>query len=534
MQLRAYQSDLIEKVRGQLRLGRVRVLAVLPTGGGKTPCMCEIMAQSVAKAMRRLTEAHPTILFLAHRQELIEQASEKLDRFGVDHGVIMADHPRHRPHAIVQVASVQTLVRRLSEEKRPKNVTLIIVDEAHHARAKSYQKIISTYPDAIVIGVTATPWRTDGKGLGELFDSLVVGPRIPELTKMGFLVPFDGHAYDKPDLSGVHKVRGDYDVKQLDIAMRQTVLGGSIVRDYLTHAKGKRALAFAVNITHSKAVVAQAIAAGIPAAHVDKDTPDDERKAILGKGGKLERGEILFLSNVGVTVEGTDVPSIECVILMRPTGSLSTALQMMGRGLRPWCFTCTDAPREHCQASGHHVKTICLIHDHANVCEDNGLPDEDFPMDLDMDRPPRPKPIKTCPECKAMFAAGHKNCPRCNHDMTGTDGMAVKRDIKEDGASNRLSIDEIRQRRMARAQELDITLAPLTDQQLMKVHQATQEQKASEYLRLERIREQKGFKPGFSANQYRATFGTWPRFTDEFLADITPATKPFIPWSPRG
>jgi superfamily II DNA or RNA helicase len=305
--------------------------------------------------------------------------------------------------------------------------------------------------------------------------------------------------------------------------MKQTILGGSIIRDYLEHAKGTRALAFAVNVEHSLAIVEQARAAGITAEHVDADTPSSIRAALLGRGGKFETGEVMFVSNCMIMSEGTDVPSIQTLLLMRPTASLVLALQMIGRGLRPWCFTCRDAPRPTCV--GHDVKRVCRIHDHANVLETHGLPDEDRPMSLDMDAPPKPAPVSTCRKCNAMFPSGHTTCPRCGAPIETVTGMSG-REITEDGDARRLTIEEIRARRKEGLDEL-------TDAELMRVHKATREEKAAEYLRLIRVRDERGLKEKFPDAAYRAVFGVWPKFDDEFLAGITPATRSFIPYKRR-
>src|SRR3990172_812358 len=201
MHLRPYQSEAIAALRDMLRRGLRRVILVSPTGSGKTVMACALMQSAVARGNR--------VLVLAHRKELIDQCSEKLDRFGVPHGVQMAEHPRWRPQDPVQVASVATLIRRLTGPRRPE-AELIVVDECHHARAETYQKILDSYPGAPVIGLTATPWRSDGKGLGELFQDRVVAATVAQLTASGDLVPSAGFSYEIPDLAQVRTTGGDY------------------------------------------------------------------------------------------------------------------------------------------------------------------------------------------------------------------------------------------------------------------------------------------------------------------------------------
>src|SRR6185437_15729827 len=200
----------------------------------------------------------------------------------VDHGVIMADHPRSRPFVPVQVASVATLAKRLDLDTRDSRAIriqpdLIFVDEAHHARAASYQHILDAFPQAACVGLTATPARLDGRGLGELFDELVLGPSVGELQQLGYLVPAKGFTYEIPDLTGVRATGGDYNLGQLDIAMGKVLLGGDLVAEWKQHAAGKRTVVFAVNVRHSKLLVEQFVAAGVPAEHVDDSTPPTQR-----------------------------------------------------------------------------------------------------------------------------------------------------------------------------------------------------------------------------------------------------------------
>ncbi len=527
-ELRPYQTEVCNGARQKFREGHKRGLIVMPTGSGKTHCIASIIESFVAKAMAIMSAGgeKSSVLFLCGRKEILNQTSRKLDRVGVDHGVIQGNHPRWRPHCITQVVSFLTLLKRLDKpDLLPKNVKLIVVDEAHHGISDGHLKIYKAFPNAIILGATATPWGAGNKGLGEVFEFMVLGPNVKTLIEWGNLVPFEGFAYDTPDLSGVKKRAGDYDLKLLDGVMNPVVLGGAIIRDYLEHAKGLRALAFAVNVAHSKAVVEQALSAGIPAEHVDDDTHEDIREAILGPGGRLETGETLFVSQVGICVEGVDVPAIQCVIFMRPTSSRVLSRQMPGRGLRPWCFTCKDATKPECRAAGHDYKKSLLIHDHAGLLESMGLPDEDVPMSLEDDAPPKPAPTSTCKKCLAIFPSGHTTCPRCGAPIEIVTGLSG-REIKEDADARRLTIEEIRARRKEGMEEL-------SDADLMRVHKATREEKAAEYLRLIRVRDERGFKEGFASAAYRSVFGVWPKFDDEFLAGITPATRSFIPYKRR-
>lgn len=316
--LRDYQKSLIQGVYERWKSGDRSVMAQLPTGGGKTAIFSEI-----AREM-----AQEGVLVIAHRQELITQAAEKLQSIcGEPVGIIKAG-VKPSPVFRIQVASIQTLVRRNFPP-----AGLVIIDESHHATARGCRKILNAYPKAYVLGVTATPVRTDGSGFDDLFDALVCGPSVKQLIASGYLAPFRLYADSKPiDTSGVRTVAGDYNQKQLADTVDIVKLSGDLIESYRRHANGKRNLVFAINVEHSKCIADRYNAAGIPAEHVDGETPDVERKAIFER---FALGVTKVLSNVGIATEGTDIPAIECVQVARPTKSLGLHLQMLGRALRP-------------------------------------------------------------------------------------------------------------------------------------------------------------------------------------------------------
>lgn len=344
MNLRPYQIDLIERgMRSVAQHGKV--IIQLPTGGGKTVCFCKIIEDYVNKGKR--------VLLLVHRKELIQQAAAKLFKMGINHGYILSGvQPAYsRP---VQLASVQTLIRR----EMPKNIGVIITDECHHATADSYRKILDYYPDADKIGFTATPCRTNGEGFSEVYNDIVCGPSVKELIRDGYLV--EPKIFSAPlhlDLSKVKKTAGDYNDKDLAALLDNAKYLADLYREWERHAYGKKTVVFAITIEHSKHIVEQYNSYGVPAAHIDGSTPDDERAQILKA---FAEGKYMILSNVGIVTEGFDVPAIECVQLTRPTESLALYLQMVGRGLRT-----IDG------------KERCIILDHANCVFMHGFPQSD-------------------------------------------------------------------------------------------------------------------------------------------------------------
>lgn len=313
IQLRDYQEAAVQGIRDSFRQGNRRVLLVLPTGGGKTICFSYIAA-GVSKNDKR-------VLIIAHRRELLKQISKALKAVGVHHAVMTGGY-RGIPVAKVVVASVFTLANRLKRFPEP---DLIIGDEAHHFTPdSSWGKVVQAFPKARVLGVTATPERLDGKGLGLLFDDMVLGPTVAELTEQGFLSPADVYAPSRPDLKGIRTRMGDYVHADLEGAMDKPSITGSAVSHYAKLANGKRAIAFCVSVKHAKDVAEDFRRAGFISSHIDGGMDEKERDGILKK---FEDGDIQVLTSCDLVSEGFDLPAVEVAIMLRPTKSLSLYLQ---------------------------------------------------------------------------------------------------------------------------------------------------------------------------------------------------------------
>ena len=385
MPLRPYQLQAVADLRWSLGQGRRSSLLVMPTGAGKTVVFTEIARSATIKSK--------STLILVHRRELIKQASAKLTAAGVEHGIIAAgftpsDHK-------VQIASVQTLVRRLTTTDF--NPDLIIIDEAHHAVAGSWEKITDHFHHARRIGVTATPSRLDGRGLGSHFETLVLGPSVEQLVNGGFLSP---HRVFVPpmlaDLSQVKIRAGDYANDQLSQAMDRPTITGSAVDHYRRLADGLPAIAFCCSVKHATSVCESFKAAGYRAKLVIGNMPMDERDdAISG----LADGRTQVLCSVDVVSEGTDVPAVSAAILLRPTQSESLYLQQVGRILRP-----QDGK-------------IAIVLDHVGSTSKHGFVDDrrDWSLDSKPKRQRKDEPapsVRQCPECFAAFRP-QPVCPCC-------------------------------------------------------------------------------------------------------------------------
>jgi DNA repair protein RadD len=499
--LRPYQTAAIEELRAKVRSGCRRVLLVAPTGSGKTVLFSEII-----RSFRERSGGNAIII--VHRRELVDQTLEKLAAVGVLAGVVMASDRRASDDP-VQVCSIQTLIRRKS--KLPK-ADLIIYDEAHHAAASSSREVLGLYPEAMVFGFTATPWRSDKLGLSDIFEDHVVATTPAELIAMGALSRYDAFAYDAPDLHEVGTVAGDYNQKDLGLACNTSVLVGACVSEYARHASGRPTIVFPVNVEHSKNLVAEFHGASFSAAHIDWSTPATERAATIEA---FKRGSLQVLSSVGVLTEGFDAPSAEVCILARPTKSLSLYIQMAGRVLRP------------------HPGKTALIHDHGGNLFRHGLPDDD------RDYSPRAtsqrvRELMSCTDCGylAIRWTPDGKCPKCGslQQMPAEERAASeRRKGKEFIEGTRVDMATIKRLRA----EFEERGRKISTEQALRIAQATREEKAAEYLRLVGVAQRKGFQKGFIGHQYRATFGVWPRFREDELQNVRPALYPFLPLLPR-
>jgi superfamily II DNA or RNA helicase len=390
---REYQARAIRDLRAEIAKGSRYVLLVAPTGAGKTVCAGLVIRSAIEKGGE--------VLVLAHRSELLDQMYATCERVGIPRAwlqVIRGGDKRRNPGARVHIASVDTLRNWVGTGRLPK-VRVIVIDEAHRSAAAGYVKIREAYPDAIVIGLTATPWRLDGKALDTLYTASVVVATIPELVQQGALVPVRCFTHPKgPDLSGVRTKGGDFDQEQAASVMRSRILLGSVVEEYKRRANGRAAFGFACNVAHAQELAEACNAAGIASVAIHGETPESERKAAL-EG--LRSGRVQILWNASLFTEGTDVPQVKCVILARPTLSKALAFQMIGRGMRP------------CESTGF---ADCVLLDHAGVLPIHGHPMEpqDYALTSAKVKASGPAQTKNCPSCGETVAIGTTLCA-CGH-----------------------------------------------------------------------------------------------------------------------
>lgn len=462
--LRPYQAAALEALRKAFAEGAKRPLLQLPTGGGKTVIAAAIARQAVERGNR--------VVFTAPRKLLIDQTVNRFYREGVyDIGVMQADHPLTRPDAAVQVASMQTLIRRA---KPPTD--LVIVDEAHMKFDAGFAWLDTL--DVPVVGLSATPWT---KGLGKHFDRLVVGMTIGQLIADKWLVPPKVFGPGHVDLAGVRTVAGDYHEGDLAKAMNKPSLVADVVQTWLERGEGRRTMCFAVDCAHAEALHRQFNAKGVGAAYMDAYTPDRDREAIRRQ---LERGDISVVCNVTVLTTGIDWPFVDCIILARPTKSDMLYVQIIGRGLR-------IAPG----------KENCLVLDHSDTTESLGFVTDIVHERLDDGKerrstgtardkgPPLPKP---CPSCTYLKPPKVHICPNCGFEP----------------------------KRQSDVIHADGQLVELTGKQPVSW---SEEQRW--YSGLTYIQHERGYARGWVAYKMKEKFGRWPRHG---LRDIPEVPDPDI------
>lgn len=458
IKLRDYQEAAVNDVRAEFRAKNDPVLFVLATGGGKTYTFSYI-ADSAALAAKNVP-VNEYIFIIVHRKELLLQASASLRNLGVDHGLI-SPHFTPQPHKRIQVASIDTLLIRI--KKRPMKARMLIFDESHHVvSGNKWGRLFEELGKPPTLGVTATPVRTDGKGLGEhaggIFKSMVLGPSIAELIERKMLLnPVVYTSLEQPDLTGLKKDKdGDYSRKELAERVDKPKITGSALEQYKKVCPGARAIVFCASIAHAKHVMAEFNAAGFRFALLvgEPEMKDSERTAV---NKALRSGELDGACTVDLVSEGYDLPDLECCIMLRPTASESLFIQQVGRIMRP--------------SEG---KTTCYLLDHVgNVGKvvdgefkrKHGLPNEvrEWTLDGRVKKKGKKKAadektldVSQCPKCYIVHEPAPV-CPKCGHvyevkvrNLEQVDGELIK--VTPEMAAQ---ISKDRRKEVGRAQSLE-------------------------------------------------------------------------------
>lgn len=422
--LRPFQEKTINQTRESLRTGHKSPLIVSPCGSGKT-----VMFSYFSK---RVTENKKRTLILAHRDELLDQISQTLEKFLVGHSFIAANRSYNKAQA-VQVASVFSVARRIQKIETP---DVIIIDEAHHAiKGSTWSKIFDAFPNAWKIGVTATPQRLTGEALGDVFDDMIMGPTVEQLIEDGYLCKYKLFVPSTIDTSGLRTKMGDFEKQGLERAADSPKITGDAVREYSQIAPGKRAIAFCVSIQHAKHVAEKFTAAGYSSVSIDGKMPKEIRRGVVRD---FREGRISVLTSCDLISEGFDLPAIEVAIMLRPTQSLALWIQQAGRALRTYPG-----------------KEYAIILDHAGNCQRHGLPDEDRMWTLNgktkKSGGSMAGSVRICPKCFAAQNFNAISCKFCQFVF----GVAPRQIDEVAGTLREVDIQVLRRKRMKEQGECD-------------------------------------------------------------------------------
>lgn len=385
-QLRQYQLDILDATRKAYRDGYRHPCIVAPCGAGKTVIIAEMARSATAKGNRVLT--------LVHRKELYGQTWNTFYEAGVN-------------MSLCNVMMVQTAARRLD---RLPEVALIITDENHHCPAKSYRRIYNHFEGTPTVGVTATPVRLNGGGLGDVNDILVEGVDTAWLIKNGYLAPYEYYAPTLLDTSGIRIKNGEYSNTDVAKALSERKIYGDVIRHYREYAGYGKAICYCASVEWSRHMADEFTKAGIDAVHIDAATPRDEREKVIQR---FRDGDIRIICNVDLVSEGFDVPDCSVSILLRPTQSLALHIQQSMRCMR------------------YRPGKRAVILDHVGNYLRHGMPDEKREWTLETEKRAKKNAasmvhIRTCENCYAVFPSQSRICPAC-----GT-AVAAAREVKEE------------------------------------------------------------------------------------------------------
>ncbi len=383
IQLRPYQEKAIQEIRALYSRGVKKVLLHMVTGGGKTLIFCQI-AKSIQEKGNRA-------IIVVRGRKLVDQASQRLWKEGVPHGVFMAGHKGYAPERMVQVCSIDTIRAR----KQYPKADLVIIDEAHQATSPDYLELAAHYAGKHFLPVTATPYGS--KSLRHIADEIVHPISVSEIISQGFLLDAKYYAPSTPDLSDVKIRAGEYVESDLEKVMGRAKIVGDVVQSWRKYSEGLATLVFCVSVAHAEVLCEEFKKEGVRACVLTAKDSDRVRNERIED---LKTGEIEVICNVGVMGTGVDIPHLRTVVSARPTQSLNLHLQQIGRGSRLYTG-----------------KEYFLVLDHAGNLSRHGFMDDVHDVNLDGEKT-KFKPTEGVTICKSCFATYRKKdspekCPIC-------------------------------------------------------------------------------------------------------------------------
>lgn len=433
--LRDYQEELVNGLYNSMSKGNKNIMVQSPAGSGKSVTMSEIA--------RRATDKGNRVLFIVHRRELVIQIKSTFIANDVD-------------MELCHVGMVQTVANRIKKDNEP-TPSIILVDEAHHALAKTYTNIFEHFPNAYVYGFTATPWRMSNKGFTDVFEDLILGKTVDWLIDEHRLAPFRYYSVNLMDSDILtHNSTGDFNNDSITKAMQKTIYGDAVT-NYKKFADGKKTIIYTHNVESSINVAEKFKDNGYSALQVDGKTPKQQRELAMEM---FREGKVNILVNAELYGEGVDVPDCECVILLRPTESLTLFIQQTMRAMR------------------YQPNKQAIIIDHVGNWYRHGLPDtehnwkEHFEGSKKKTSKDNSIPIKECPECFGVVESSYTTCPYC--------GCEFPKEMQED-------YDLI----------LNAELEEVTEDKVIQLNLKTAEE-CETVEELYQLAKENGYKPGWA------------------------------------
>jgi len=414
--LRDYQEELLNGVYESMSKGNKNIMVQSPAGSGKSVTMSEVA--------RRATEKGNRVLFIVHRRELVSQIK----------GTFIANDVNME---LCHVGMVQTVANRIKNGKEP-TPAIILVDEAHHSLAKTYTNIFESFPNAYVYGFTATPWRMSSKGFTEIFEDLILGKTVDWLIDEHRLAPFKYYSVNLMDSDILtHNSTGDFNNDSITKAMQKTIYGDAVT-NYKKFADGKKTIIYTHNVESSINVAEKFKDNGYDALQVDGKTPKQQRELAMEM---FREGKVNILVNAELYGEGVDVPDCECVILLRPTESLTLFIQQTMRAMR------------------YQPNKQAIIIDHVGNWYRHGLPDTEHNWKEHFEGGKKKKskdnsvPIKECPECFGVVESSYKICPYCGCEFPKEEQEGY--DLIENAELEEVTEDKVIQLNLKTAEECE-------------------------------------------------------------------------------
>ena len=433
--LRDYQEELVNGLYNSMSKGNKNIMVQSPAGSGKSVTMSEIA--------RRATDKGNRVLFIVHRRELVIQIKSTFIANDVD-------------MELCHVGMVQTVANRIKKDNEP-TPSIILVDEAHHALAKTYTNIFEHFPNAFVYGFTATPWRMSNKGFTEIFEDLILGKTVDWLIDEHRLALFRYYSVNLMDSDILtHNSTGDFNNDSITKAMQKTIYGDAVT-NYKKFADGKKTIIYTHNVESSINVAEKFKDNGYSALQVDGKTPKQQRELAMEM---FREGKVNILVNAELYGEGVDVPDCECVILLRPTESLTLFIQQTMRAMR------------------YQPNKQAIIIDHVGNWYRHGLPDTEHNWKEHFEGGKKKKskdnsiPIKECPECFGVVESSYTICPYC--------GCEFPKEMQED-------YDLI----------LNAELEEVTEDKVIQLNLKTAEE-CETVEELYQLAKENGYKPGWA------------------------------------